>query len=180
MRTFLALPLPPAATGAIEALQSDLPAGRAVPAENLHLTLAFLGDRTEAELEAAHEALLTLRARAFTLRLTGLGTLGGRSPALLHLSAEADPALTDLHGRIRSRLHGAGLMLPRERFLPHVTIARFGHRLGVAEQRRLGDFIAARHDFRIDPFPVTGFTLFHSTLDAPAPVYEVLAHYPLS
>lgn len=179
MRAFFAIPLPEPAIAALERLQADLPAGRIVPPENLHLTLAFLGDEPEQVVEAAHEAAGMLAQPAFPLELAGLGTLGGRSPSLAYIGAAPNPALTELHRRIRSRLHGAGLMLPRERFLPHVTLARFGKRLSPLETARLGGFLSAHAGERVGPFPVDHFALFHSTLGRGAPHYDELARYPL-
>jgi 2'-5' RNA ligase len=62
MRAFLALPLPDHATALLERLQQEIPVGRLVPPENLHLTLVFLGERSEAALEELHFALEALRA----------------------------------------------------------------------------------------------------------------------
>ncbi|MDW4549690.1 RNA 2',3'-cyclic phosphodiesterase [Defluviimonas sp. D31] len=179
MRAFLAIPLPESVIDALEDLQADLPFGRIVLPENLHLTLAFLGEEPDEVIEAVHEALLPFRASGFELELAGLGTFGGREPASLHIAATRSPALRDLHARLRNRLHGAGLMLPRERFAPHVTLARFRRNIPDAGRQRLGAFIAARGETRLAPFPVTHFSLYRSTLGTDAPVYDELARYML-
>ncbi len=179
MRTFIALPLPDHVCETLSVLTSRLPVGRAVPSENLHLTLAFLGDEPEAVIEAAHEAMETVHARAFELQLHGFGTLGGRVPKVVHIGARPNPALSDLHRTIRSRLHGAGLMLPRERFLPHVTLARLPAAPAPDEMQRLAGFLAAHGDMSIPAFPVTGFTLYRSTLRPDGAVHDPLAHYLL-
>ncbi|MFC3117545.1 2'-5' RNA ligase family protein [Jhaorihella thermophila] len=73
MRAFLAIGLPDAAVRDIRRLQARLPVGRAVPRDNLHLTLAFLDDQPEEALEALDAELQALRAPGFDLRLSGLG-----------------------------------------------------------------------------------------------------------
>jgi hypothetical protein len=69
MRVFVAIDLPDHVRRELEALQSALPAGRPVPAENLHLTLSFLGDQQELAVEDAHEALATIRASDLEVQL---------------------------------------------------------------------------------------------------------------
>jgi 2'-5' RNA ligase len=71
MRAFIALALPPEVEEALHRLQDALPLGRATDPDQLHLTLAFLGERPEAEVLAAHEALDGLRAPAFEMQLWG-------------------------------------------------------------------------------------------------------------
>ncbi|SPH24465.1 RNA 2',3'-cyclic phosphodiesterase [Defluviimonas aquaemixtae] len=179
MRAFLAIPLPDAVADALEDLQAELPVGRIVPRENLHLTLAFLGEEPEGVIESVHEALLQFRANVFDLELAGLGTLGGRAPAILHIAAARSGSLRDLHVRLRNRIHGTGLMLARERFAPHVTLARFRRNISSSDLARLGHFLALRADTRLAPFPVAHFSLFRSMLGSGPPVYEELARYPL-
>ena len=179
MRAFIALPLPDHVSETLSSLTSRLPVGRAMPSENLHLTLAFLGELSDAAVEAAHEAVETVHTRAFDLQLHGFDTLGGRVPKLVHIGARPNPALADLHRTIRSRLHGAGLMLPRERFLPHVTLARLPANLVPDEMQRLAGFLAAHGDLSIPAFRVTAFTLYRSTLRPDGAVHDPMAHYPL-
>jgi len=62
MRAFLALDIPENTVAALTRLQTAIPFGRPVPEDNLHLTLAFLDDAPEAELEDLHELLTGLRA----------------------------------------------------------------------------------------------------------------------
>jgi 2'-5' RNA ligase len=180
MRVFLALSLPDHVTETLSALVSKLPVGRVVPADNMHLTLAFLGELSDAAIEAAHEAMETVHARRFDLQLHGFDTFGGRAPKVVHIGARPDPALADLHRTIRSRLHGAGLMLPRERFVPHVTLARLPATATPDEMQLLAGFLAAHGGMSIPAFPVTSFTLYRSTLRPDGAVHDPLAHYPLA
>jgi 2'-5' RNA ligase len=180
MRAFLALPMPDAAVTALERLQQEIPIGRLVPPENLHLTLLFLGERSEAALEELHFALEALRAPGFDLRLSGLDMFDRADPAALHIGVPPCPALEALQARLRAVAHGAGIMLERSRFRPHVTLARFNRGLGPDQAARLGRFLAARGDFALPAFAVRGFTLYESILTKDGSVYEVLADYPLA
>jgi 2'-5' RNA ligase len=172
--------MPEAITAALAPVLAALPVGRIVPPENLHLTLAFLGNVPEPLLEEVHFALDALRHPGFDLTLAGLETFGGARPLSLHIVAAPDPALTALHRRIRSRLHGLGLALERRRFAPHVTIARFARAMGPEEAARIGRFLAAHADLRLAPFRATAFCLCESILTEAGAHYEVLARYPLT
>ncbi|MBL4556903.1 MAG: RNA 2',3'-cyclic phosphodiesterase [Rhodobacteraceae bacterium] len=97
-----------------------------MPPENLHLTLLFLDDQPVPALEDLHHELGRLAPAAFDLRLTGLGSFGGKAPRTLHAEAAPDPALIGLQAQIREAVRRAGIERPRTRFRPHVTLARFG------------------------------------------------------
>ena len=97
--------------------------GRPVPRENIHLTLAFLG-----ELDAAGEALARtladrVRGTAFTLSLDELG--GFRRARVAWAGASTpDPALMAVQAGLEARLRDAGFELEERPFKPHVTLAR--------------------------------------------------------
>lgn len=173
MRIFTALVLPQDAREALEDLQTHLQRGRLVPGENLHLTLNFLGECSAAEVEAAHEALETLRAKPVLLRLSEPAVFGGRRGQAVGLNANGGDRLSDLHARSEARLRGAGLQFERRRFRPHVTLARLSGRVDAAP---LFPALVARH---LGPFTCTSFALYASHLHPDGAVYEMLAAYPL-
>ena len=179
MRAFLAIDLPEAAEAAVAPLQEALGAGRAVPAENLHLTLAFLGEQPEPALGALDDVLERLRAPDFELEPAGLEIFGAKAAEAVALGIRPSPALDHLHGKLRAAIHAAGLDLPRARFRPHVTIARFGRRPEGRDRARLAAFLAAHGDVRLPPFPAGGVTLFRSTLTRDGAIHEALRVYPL-
>jgi 2'-5' RNA ligase len=76
MRAFLALPIPVATLDALVAAQSRLAVGRPVPEENMHLTLAFLGEVSAGSLEELDDILSRHRCRPRTVNFGGLGTFG--------------------------------------------------------------------------------------------------------
>ncbi|WP_372887905.1 RNA 2',3'-cyclic phosphodiesterase, partial [Shimia sp.] len=127
MRAFLAIDLPEDLRAQVAALQAGLRAGRPVPEENLHLTLAFLDDQPQAMLVALHEALNALDCPGFDLELAGLDLFGGKRPRLLYLRVKPAPALLALHRSLKEAARRVGMDLPRTRFRPHVTLARFRH-----------------------------------------------------
>ncbi|WP_146590101.1 RNA 2',3'-cyclic phosphodiesterase [Puniceibacterium confluentis] len=177
MRCFIALPLPDSDIAVLEALQNRLPFGRHVPAENLHLTLAFLDEQPPDSLEEIHATLEALSAPAFTLTLSGLDGYGGQA---LAINAEHSPGLRELHNRIRSRLHGLGLQLDRRRFRPHVTLARLPAQPRPDQQDRLAKFLAAEATVKLPDIPIRSFALYSSRLHPTGAEHEELWRYPLA
>ena len=169
MRAFVAIPVPEEVADALERLQRRLGFGRAVPRENLHLTLAFLDDQPGDVLEGLHEQLSTLRASPFEVALAGLGVFG----TAVHVPAVDNPALTDLQGRVITACRRAGITLQRRRFRPHVTLARLGKGQSPPPLR------AELSEFQIPAIQVQSFALYESTLHPKGARHEILAGYPL-
>ena len=179
MRTFVGLRLPDEVREQLEGLQARLKAGRLVRPENLHLTLAFLGDQKVEILEDLDAELGAIRVPPFKLTLAGLDSFGGDRPRVLFVGAEKSPALIGLHRRIRSAARQAGISLPRERFHPHVTLSRFQAHESSEASASLTWALRVHAAFALPAFTISEFTLFRSHLTADSPVYEVLRDYPL-
>lgn len=157
-------------------VQETLP-GRLVAEENLHLTVAFLGDVDAAFLDELH---LDLSGRALPwddLTVTGLVTFGGRVPRLIAAEIAKTEWLMALHRKLRTVLRDAGLDLPRDRFRPHVTLARFGQRIDPVDRRKLDAALAAHAGIRLPPVRAEALGLYSSTLTPEGPNYEELARY---
>ncbi|UWQ44781.1 RNA 2',3'-cyclic phosphodiesterase [Leisingera aquaemixtae] len=178
MRAFVGLPLPDAALDVLERLQEGLTVGRHVSADNMHLTLAFLDDQPEAVLETLHQSLAEISAPPLTLSFRGLDTFGGKLPRVLAAEVQKTPELSHLRDRVRSACREAGLDLPRERFRPHVTLARFPRHLEAGQVEKIAQYLAGAAGFRLD-CEVERFALFQSTLAPQGARYDMLAEYEL-
>ena len=96
--------------------------GRAVTAENLHITLAFLGNLTATQMSAAINCCAPL-PKSFTITLDrigfwknrGLVWVGPRQPNL-----EFDQFVEDL----RDKLRRLGFRVDRRSFVPPITLLR--------------------------------------------------------
>ncbi len=180
IRAFVGLPLAEALVAPLEALQEGLPLGRPVPGENLHLTLAFLGEQDAPTLEELHYGLETLAGPGGVLTLPALAAWGGRTARVVVAEATATEELRRLNRKVRSLAHGAGIVLPRQRFRPHVTLARIGAGATPEATERLRTWLAARGALHLPAMPVREVALYSSTLRPDGAVYEVLARYPLA
>lgn len=180
MRAFVAVDLPEAAEDMLARLQERLPVGRPTDPDTFHVTLAFLGDDVADEtLAEVHDGLAALRLPPFEMEVRGLDTFGARSPAVLVARVERCEPLAVLQARVATVARRAGLKLERRRFRPHVTLARFRHRVAGAELERLRRFLEGEARFRLDPVPVTDFALYGSVLTKAGPVHEEMARYRL-
>ncbi len=179
MRAFVALDLPATHVDDLIRLQRGLSFGRSVAEENLHLTLAFLGEVSEAKARDLHEALAGMILPKVRMELAGLDTFGGSPPNVLAARAGGE-GLEALHAKVRSALRLSAVPIPRSRFRPHVTIARLARPQTEGEARKLGEFLALNGAFKSAAAPVFSIRLMESLLSQDCPIYEPLAEYDLS
>jgi RNA 2',3'-cyclic 3'-phosphodiesterase len=173
LRLFVALELPAAAVHALVAWQEAVVAGRPglrpVGSESLHVTLCFLGERPEAELDALRGACEVVGgASGAPLGLGEAWWLPRRRPRVLACAiADDDGVLREAQGLLIATLRRAvGFEPERRGFFPHVTVAR------------------VRGGARVRPAPLTGpdgvaflgsrVTLFESTLGEGPARYQPL------
>ncbi|EIK52838.1 2'-5' RNA ligase [Stutzerimonas stutzeri TS44] len=165
LRLFFALPCPPAQAAAICTWRDGLALdGRPVPAQNLHLTLAFLGAQPTSRLEELTRLAAGLDCPAFALRLDRLATIGKGFICLL--PSAAPPALDYLVAALRAQLATQGLVPDSRPFLPHLTLTRHAH------ERAHGHSPAFA-------WTVDRFVLFVSETTAQGARYRELGSWPL-
>lgn len=128
IRMFVALDLPQIVREDIAAWgETELadPALRRVPAESLHITLAFLGNRQLADVERIEDAMEEVASMPVLLELGGpVGRPARGRPRLIALPALHRP-VEGLQERLSEVLSFERLYEPEKRpFWPHVTVAR--------------------------------------------------------
>jgi 2'-5' RNA ligase len=176
MRLFVALDLPFEMREALSRLCGGLQGARWIPPENTHLTLRFLGETTNIMAEEVDHALAAIRARRFSLALSGTGTSErqGRTVSLW-AGVAREPALDHLQTKIETALQRAGVPAERRRFQPAINLARVDN---VAPER-LGGWVQAHNLLRTEPVPIDHFTLFSSQLGKEQAVYTPEVEYAL-
>ncbi|MCG6901438.1 MAG: RNA 2',3'-cyclic phosphodiesterase [Rhodobacter sp.] len=178
MRSFVAIDVPDDICAALELLQDDLPVGRLTVPGTFHLTLAFLDDQPQHLIEAVHEQLALIRFEPFDVQLRGVDIFGGREPRLLWSGVAPQPGLGALRHRVRRACADAGVKLRREKFRPHVTLARFSRRMAPDDLARVAGFLTHHAGFECAAFPVDRYALYRSTLTPVGAVHEMLQDYP--
>jgi len=161
MRIFIAIEIPDELKEKIGRLRVDIPGTRWVPAGQIHLTLAFLGDLEEAAIELLNEELAGIQLRKFHLSFSGTGCFPNRHrPRVLWLGVEPEPHLDDLAARVHAAVSACGIPQEERRFFPHITLAR----LKLSPSREFDAFLNRTEQLKLPPLPVREFTLFESRL----------------
>ena len=140
--------------------------GRPTPAANLHLTLAFLGDRPPAMLPRLEHAAARVRGAAFVLTLDRMGAWRKSGIAWAGASA-VPPGLVELQAGLAAELSAIGVVLEERPFAAHVTLARRA---------------SAGHARPMTPplhWPVGDFALFVSEPSRGGVAYRTLASWLL-
>lgn len=157
-RLFTALELPDMARTHLSLLRGEISGARWTSADNLHLTLRFFGDVTDAVADEIAAHLDAVNADPLTLEINGTGTFGGSGETIVYAAVKPDPALVALqktHDRI-ARL--AGLPPAEHPFKPHITLARVRY----ARPSMLARFLADTGGLRLQPIIVERFVLLSS------------------
>lgn len=176
MRLFVALDLPWEIKQVLSGFAFNLPGARWVPAENMHVTLRFIGETGRLEAEEIDHALAAIRAPGFPLILSGAGWFekGGRVTSLW-IGVERSSALLHLQTKIETALRRIGRTPERRRYTPHVTLARMDLPVGP----RFAEFVQSHNLYRSPPIHADRITLFSSYLGDDQPSYTAEVEYAL-
>ena len=122
MRLFLAISLSQPMKDALVTVQNAMCVhgvrGNYTPEENLHLTLAFIGDYPEPD--TVMDALSSVSFFPIPITLEGIGAFGD----LWWAGLRETPALTAVVRRVRRALAENDIPFDRKRFSPHITLLR--------------------------------------------------------
>lgn len=129
MRLFVAVNFP---SETVEALYEKVlclknQASALVPSrkENLHLTIAFIGETDV--VEKAKKTIADIEHSAFEITLSGIGKFPRDAGDIYWVGLKRDEGLvrlTELSADISDRLRKSGFEIEKREFSPHVTLAR--------------------------------------------------------
>jgi len=155
------------------------PGVRWVRPEQLHITLAFLGEVDAARREGIVAAVtpVVARHRAFEGRLAGSGAFPNwQRPRVIWLGFNPPEALLALGTDVQRTCAAIGFPMDRA-FRPHLTIGRMQSVPAAAARAHVRDAVA-----RIGgpyPFPVSRVELVHSVLGSGGSRHTVIHEFPL-
>lgn len=173
-RLFVAIKPPPPMRNALLAAMGGVVHARWQTAEQLHLTLRFIGEVDRHQAEDVAAILGSVHHPGFSLALDDVGQFDrkGRMDTLWVGVSPQEP-IKQLHNKIDRALQRIGIAPDTRSFLPHITIARFG--------RSAGDVGGFMESAAIPPITteITEFCLYESALGTEGSIYSIIARYPL-
>ena len=178
MRLFLAIPLPKNTLCQLEAIQPAPEKGlRLSQVENMHLTLAFIG---EGDPEQIDMALAHFNAESLELQQQGVGVFRGRKQSVLWADLAPSRGLFFLHEKLLLCLRRRNIPLygqekTQAKWRPHITLARSST---TTNPSAIEDFLSQPLK-STNAFKVKEFVLYNSVMEAGAVSYEVVSRYPL-
>lgn len=127
MRLFIAVNFDQKALGRMLAVQQRLRVlgtGNFSRPENLHLTLAFLGEVAPARLAALHDAMDSTPVLPMSLTFDHVGCFKRDGGDIWWIGLQENALLLSLQQTLSRHLADSGFLIERRRFSPHITLAR--------------------------------------------------------
>ena len=194
MRLFVALDIEDSIrsriAGFLDGVCEFAPDARWARPESLHVTLKFIGEKSEADAEKIKQALATIAAGAFKLRFHGYGFFpGARAPRVFWIGCEGGSRLTSLAATVDGTLVQMGVPKEEHGFNAHLTLARGGSGSGSPRWRkgdgpkrcfqRLQEKLAALPASEFGTMTAREFFLYHSQLSPQGAKYTKLERFAL-
>ena len=180
MRLFVGLEIPLAVrqnlATLLESFRAITKEPRWVRAENLHVTLKFLGEVAEGKVDAVRSELANTRSdKPVALEFRGLGFFPNeKHPRVFWVGIEASPNLKTLAGNIQGGVEKLGIPREKREFSPHLTLARFERPRLPEELRKL---IAANQQREFGSLRTNEFILVQSKLKPTGAEYTTIATF---
>lgn len=180
VRSFVAVEVPAQVRGqvwaSLEGVKRWLPGVRWARPDQMHVTLAFLGD-VDSPFLAAAVAVLTdelVGRNAFDVRLHGLGAFPNARRARVVWGGidVGKPDIACLQRMVVAALARVGYAPEARPFSPHLTLGRLREPADVS----MLDGVTLSSD----AFHVKRIVLFSSVLQPSGPTYRVLREFPLA
>ena len=105
-------------------LRSRSKGGNFSATENLHLTLAFLGECGMAQTAAAKAAMDAINFEPFPICIERVGRFKRDGGDLWWAGAQAGKKLIKLQSELTGKLIDAGFTLDKRKYSPHITLGR--------------------------------------------------------
>jgi RNA 2',3'-cyclic 3'-phosphodiesterase len=183
MRLFIAIVIPDDVRNAlaqfIEELRGFAPKAKWVRAENLHITLKFLGETDQAKLPAIQQGLASIsNMEPVSFRFHGLGFFPSeRYPRAFWVGMKTSVKLILLAEAIDEETHELGFPLEKRPFTPHLTLARFEP---PAMPAQLGAAAKQNEQRTFGSLTTNQFHLIESKLKPSGAEYTTIQSFPFS
>jgi RNA 2',3'-cyclic 3'-phosphodiesterase len=147
--------------------------------EKLHLTLKFLGDTDEAQLENLNKTVREIAEKnaPFKLRISGPGVFPSAKKARVLWIGLSDEkgSLAQINQPLETGCEKIGFAREKGEFKPHLTIAR------LREPQKSRDLVWRHLETKFEPveFEVAEIVIYESRLQPTGSVYSVVSKFKL-
>ena len=186
-RTFVAIETTPSvrdrASDLIGQLSTTSASVRWVEPEQMHWTLAFLGDVPLDDIPGVCRAVQkgAERISPFDLHAQGAGAFpNAEKPRTIWLGAsQGSDEMITLHDAIEAELEKLGFRGERRRYRPHLTLGRV-RRSAPHEVAQLGELVEQYANFDAGSIHIDEVVVFSSRLSSSGPSYDELGRAVLA
>lgn len=182
IRCFIAIELPveikDELTRIIKILRENIPEGiRWIPADNIHLTLKFLGDVKVDHIDLIKNAITksVFSMLPFNISLTKVGAFPNITrPHVIWLGLDAPGDLVELVAKINSHTDEIGYPSETRPFSPHLTLGRISKMINSNQNQQIGAFLK-NNELKISKTSIlTNIILYRSELTPTGAIYSRL------
>jgi len=128
MRLFIAINFNDMTRARLIALRDELRDkavyGRFSPSENLHLTLAFLGESDAKQTAAAKAVMDAVNFDPLIVTIGCIGRFSRGGSDIWWAGVSENKPLLNLYGDLTDKLSAAGFDLEKRKYSPHITLGR--------------------------------------------------------
>ncbi len=175
-KLFFGLDIPEAVKPGLLRVQTPIFGARWQSEQQLHLTLAFLGQVKEQQVALALALARKVTASSMELNVRGVGCFGSpEHPKILWAGITPEQPLKELQQSLATQLTNGGFKLENHPFKPHITLSRFKAQAG-----SVATLLKAHENTFFGILPVHDFVLFSSTPGPDGSVYTVLERFSLA
>ena len=174
MRLFVAINFPDSVKDQLLGWRLPLRGARWVEPDQMHVTLAFLGEQPTNVYREVCDSLEGLEFSPFELRFQSVDFFGSKkAPRTLWADVCPSPELLTLQKKVSKHCRALGIKIESRRFRPHLTLARLNRTSFVDLACSLETLSLARSD----PFWIDSFQLISSKLYPTGAVYRVECNF---
>ncbi|MDD2695671.1 MAG: RNA 2',3'-cyclic phosphodiesterase [Anaerolineales bacterium] len=183
IRAFIAIEMSPEIQRALDQVSAQLRAGltdapvRWVRAENIHLTLKFLGDVSISNLEMLQKMLAAEVSGHVPFEMS-VGEIGAfpntRRPRVLWIKVQAPQDLTTLQYGIEALTERLGYPREERPFFPHLTLGRISRGANPGDIRRVSEALETFKVGFLGATRVAAVNLYRSDLGPSGAAYTCL------
>lgn len=142
--------------------------------DNLHLTMAFLGDTDELLIPKIKSAMdnIISNSSQLNMELNSVGVFKSINfPTVLWIGIKPNKVMSEIKSKLDLQLKNIGFVIEMREFRPHLTIGRIK---SITDKKNLELLLKKSLNKEIVIQPVSEIILFESILSSEGPTYKVI------